>query len=160
MSNMNTLVKNKGSQARQFLFLTLAPISDNNYSLECKITDHPELSTSCCSLKETLGLLLYHYCWLDATEIVLENEVQLVKAAFSRIKIFGGTARTVLEVPFVLEANFNYFREKDPSFVSFAKRAMLHSSQCLGTREHVGSHDAALFSSRHSESNCCPRGLC
>ncbi|KAF9317536.1 hypothetical protein BG006_003362, partial [Podila minutissima] len=95
--------------------------------LESKIADHPELFTSCSSLRETLGLFLYRYCLLDATEIVLENEVQLVEAAFGRIKIFGGTARTVLDEPFVLKATFNYFREKDPSLVSAAERAMLHS---------------------------------
>ncbi|KAG0014290.1 hypothetical protein BGZ81_000539 [Podila clonocystis] len=83
--------------------------------LESKIADHPELFTSCSSLRETLGLFLYRYCLLDATEIVLENE------------IFGGTARTVLDEPFVLKATFNYFREKDPSLVSAAERAMLHS---------------------------------
>ncbi|KAG0338494.1 hypothetical protein BG005_003700, partial [Podila minutissima] len=68
--------------------------------LESKIADHPELFTSCSSLRETLGLFLYRYCLLDATEIVLENEIQLVEAAFGRIKIFGGTARTVLDEPF------------------------------------------------------------
>ncbi|KAG0287865.1 hypothetical protein BGZ98_004454, partial [Dissophora globulifera] len=69
------------------------------------------------------------YClyYEDAKEITLENEVQLVEAAFGRIKIFGGTARTVLDEPFVLKATFNYFREKDPSLVSAAERAMLHS---------------------------------
>ncbi|KAI9241257.1 MAG: hypothetical protein BYD32DRAFT_458061 [Podila humilis] len=66
------------------------------------------------------------YCLLDATEIVLENEVQLVEAAFGRIKIFGGTAKIVLDEPFVLKATFNYFRET-PSLVSAAERAMLHS---------------------------------
>ncbi|KAF9201678.1 hypothetical protein BGZ59_002566 [Podila verticillata] len=95
--------------------------------LEAKIANHPELFTSSSSLRETLGLFLYRYCLLDATEIVLENEVQLVEAAFGRIKIFGGTARTVLDEPFVLKATFNYFREKDPSLVSAAERAMLHS---------------------------------
>ncbi|KFH61880.1 hypothetical protein MVEG_12308 [Podila verticillata NRRL 6337] len=95
--------------------------------LESKIADHPELFTSCSSLRETLGLFLYRYCLLDATEIVVENEVQLVEAAFGRIKIFGGTVRTVLDEPFVLKATFNYFREKDPSLVSAAERAMLHS---------------------------------
>ncbi|KAI8355366.1 hypothetical protein B0O80DRAFT_449081 [Mortierella sp. GBAus27b] len=96
--------------------------------LESKIADHPELFTSCSSLRETLGLFLYRYCLLDATEIVLEDEVQLVEAAFGRIKIFGGTARTVLDEPFVLKATFNYFQEKDPSLVSAAERAMLHSN--------------------------------
>ncbi|KAG0279026.1 H(+)-transporting V1 sector ATPase subunit A [Linnemannia gamsii] len=61
----------------------------------------------------------------------LENKIaqnsKLVEAAFGRIKIFGGTARTVLDEPFVLKATFNYFREKDPSLMSAAERAMLHS---------------------------------
>ncbi|KAG0061775.1 hypothetical protein BGZ92_006353, partial [Podila epicladia] len=52
----------------------------------------------------------------------------LVEAAFGRIKIFGGTARTVLDEPFVLKATFNYFQEKDPSLISAAERAMLHSN--------------------------------
>ncbi|KAG0083635.1 hypothetical protein BGZ93_001680, partial [Podila epicladia] len=95
--------------------------------LENKIAQNPKDFTSCSSLRETLGLFLFRYCLLDATEIVLENEVQLVEAAFGRIKIFGGTARTVLDEPFVLKATFNYFREKDPSLVSAAERAMLHS---------------------------------
>ncbi|KAG0341813.1 hypothetical protein BG005_002862, partial [Podila minutissima] len=59
------------------------------WDLESKIADHPELFTSCSSLRKTLGLFLYRYCLLDATEIVLENEVQLVEVAFGRIKIFG-----------------------------------------------------------------------
>jgi hypothetical protein len=95
--------------------------------LESKIAGHPELFTSCSSVRDTLGLFLYHYCLLDATEIILENEVQLVKVAFGRIRIFGGTARTVLDEPFVLKATFNYFQEKALSLVSAAKRAMLHS---------------------------------
>ncbi|KAG0280984.1 hypothetical protein BGZ96_001335 [Linnemannia gamsii] len=95
--------------------------------LENKISQNSKDFTSCSSLRETLGLFLFRYCLLDATEIVLENEVQLVEAAFGRIKIFGGTARTVLDEPFVLKATFNYFREKDPSLVSAAERAMLHS---------------------------------
>ncbi|KAF8920971.1 hypothetical protein BGZ58_004170, partial [Dissophora ornata] len=77
---------------------------------------------------ETLGLFLYRYCLLDATEIVMENGEQLVKAAVGRIKIFSGTARTVLDEPFVLTAAFNYFREKDPPLVSAAELAMLHSN--------------------------------
>ncbi|KAF9536251.1 hypothetical protein EC957_011851 [Mortierella hygrophila] len=93
--------------------------------------------------QETLGLFLYRYCLLDATEIVLENEVQLVEAAFGRIKIFGGTARTVLDEPFVLKATLNYFREKDPSLVSAAERAMLHSDNASvygGMRETMMPH--------------------
>ncbi|KAI8605436.1 hypothetical protein EDD21DRAFT_363565 [Dissophora ornata] len=58
----------------------------------------------------------------------MENGEQLVKAAVGRIKIFSGTARTVLDEPFVLTAAFNYFREKDPPLVSAAELAMLHSN--------------------------------
>lgn len=50
-----------------------------------------------------------------------------MEAAFGRIKVFGGTARAVLDEPFVLKATFNYFWEKDPFLVSAAERAMLHS---------------------------------
>ncbi|KAG0247773.1 hypothetical protein BG011_000951, partial [Mortierella polycephala] len=95
--------------------------------LETKIDKHPKKFASFSSIKETLGLFLYRHCLLDATEIVLENEARLVEVAFGRIKIFGGTARTVLDEPFALKATFNYFREKDPSLVSAAERAMLHS---------------------------------
>ncbi|KAG0325768.1 hypothetical protein BG004_003121 [Podila humilis] len=95
--------------------------------LEAKIANHPELFTSCSSLRETLGLFLFRYCLLDATEIALESEVQLVEAVFGRIKIFGCKARTVLDEPFVLKATLNYSREKDPGLVSAAERAMLHS---------------------------------
>ncbi|KAF9327228.1 hypothetical protein BG006_009421 [Podila minutissima] len=64
---------------------------------------------------------------VDEAQILSDKGIQLVEAAFGRIKIFGGTARTVLDEPFVLKATFNYFREKDPSFVSAAEQAMLHS---------------------------------
>lgn len=59
------------------------------------------------------------------------------------VRIFGGTARAVLDEPFVPKATFNYSRKKDPSLVSATERAMLHSDnaalgQCLSTRQHVG----------------------
>lgn len=91
------------------------------------MANHPEHFTSVSSIREILGLYLFRYSLLDATEIVLENEAQLVEAAFGRIKIFGGAARTVLDEPFVLKATNNYFREKDPSLISASERAMLHS---------------------------------
>ncbi|KAF9119193.1 hypothetical protein BGX30_004020 [Mortierella sp. GBA39] len=99
--------------------------------LESKITQNPDDFTSRTSLRETLALFLFRYCMLNVTEIVLEDEVQLVEAAFGRMKIFEGAARTVLDEPFVLKATFNYFREKDPSLVSAAERAMLHSDNAL-----------------------------
>ncbi|OAQ25200.1 hypothetical protein K457DRAFT_783563 [Linnemannia elongata AG-77] len=43
-----------------------------------------------------------------------------------RIKLFGGTARTVLDEPLALKANINYLQERDPSLVSATERAMLH----------------------------------
>ncbi|KAF8927104.1 hypothetical protein BGZ47_002336 [Haplosporangium gracile] len=95
--------------------------------LETKIANHPELFTSCSSIRETLGLFLFRHRLLDASSIELENEVQLVEAAFGRIKIFGGAARTVLDEPLALKATNNYFQEKDPSLISAAERAMLYS---------------------------------
>ncbi|KAI8356979.1 hypothetical protein B0O80DRAFT_446273 [Mortierella sp. GBAus27b] len=96
--------------------------------LENKIANHPELFSSCSSIKESIGLFLYRHRLLDAPSTVLENDVQLVEAAFGRIKLFGGTARTVLDEPLALKATENYFHEKDPSFVSAAERAMMHST--------------------------------
>ncbi|KAF9086005.1 hypothetical protein BGX29_001653 [Mortierella sp. GBA35] len=95
--------------------------------LKTKIANHPELFTSCSSVRETLGLFLYRHHLLDAPSTVLENDVQLVEAAFGRIKLFGGTARTVLDEPLALKATIDYFHEKDPSLVAAAERAMLHS---------------------------------
>lgn len=106
-------------------------LSDINYILERKIAHYPELFTSCSSLRTTLGLFPYRYWLLDAAEILLENEVQLVEAAFGRIKSFSGTARIVLDEPFVLKVTLNYFRENYPSSVSAAERAMLHSDNAL-----------------------------
>ncbi|KAG0272672.1 hypothetical protein BGZ95_011551 [Linnemannia exigua] len=95
--------------------------------LESKIADHPEFFTSCSSIRETLGLFLFRHHLLDAPSTVLENDFQLVEAAFGRIKLFGGAARTVLDEPLALKATINYFQEKDPSLVAAAERAMLHS---------------------------------
>lgn len=97
------------------------------YSLETKIANHPELFTSCSSVRETLGLFLHRHHLLDAPSTVLENDVQLVEAAFGRIKFFGGAARTVLDEPLALKATIDYFHEKDPSLVAATERAMLHS---------------------------------
>ncbi|KAK3846791.1 MAG: hypothetical protein J3R72DRAFT_486602 [Linnemannia gamsii] len=65
--------------------------------------------------------------WTDVPSIVLENDAQLVEAAFGRFKLFGGAARIVLDEPLALKAIENYFHEKGPSFVSAAEGAMLHS---------------------------------
>ncbi|KAF9087943.1 hypothetical protein BGX27_002834, partial [Mortierella sp. AM989] len=96
--------------------------------LEDKIAKNPELYTSCSTLKESLGLFLYRQRLLDAPSTMLENDVQLVEAAFGRIKLFGGAARTVLDEPLALKATENYFHVKDPSFISAAERAMMHST--------------------------------
>ncbi|KAG9062287.1 hypothetical protein KI688_006619 [Linnemannia hyalina] len=51
--------------------------------------------------------------------------------------------QTVLDEPFVLKATLNYFREKDPSLVSAAERAMLHSDNASvygGMRETMMPH--------------------
>jgi hypothetical protein len=90
-------------------------------SLETKIAANPKLFTSCSSIKESLRLFLFHHHLLDAPSTVLENDVHLVEAAFGRIKLFGGTARTVLDEPLALKATINYFQEKDPSLVSTAE---------------------------------------
>ncbi|KAG9062249.1 hypothetical protein KI688_006581 [Linnemannia hyalina] len=95
--------------------------------LETKIANHPEFFTSYSSVRETLGLFLYRHHLLDAPSTMLENDVQLVEAAFGRIKLFGGAARTALDEPLALKATIDYFHEKDPSLVAAAERAMLHS---------------------------------
>ncbi|KAF9991648.1 hypothetical protein BGZ80_008983, partial [Entomortierella chlamydospora] len=70
--------------------------------LESKIAKHPEQFASLSSTKETLGLFIYRWFILGETAIVLEDEAQLVEAAFGRIKMLEGNARTVLDEPFVL----------------------------------------------------------
>ncbi|KAF9342989.1 hypothetical protein BGX26_006469, partial [Mortierella sp. AD094] len=96
--------------------------------VESKIAKHPQQFASLSSIKETLGLFIYRWFILGETAIVLEDEAQLVEAAFGRIKMLGGNARTVLDEPFVLLAAKNYFNQKDPLFIAAAKRAMLSSS--------------------------------
>ncbi|KAF9145341.1 hypothetical protein BGX30_009351 [Mortierella sp. GBA39] len=95
--------------------------------VETKIANHPELFTSCSSARETPELFLYRHRLLDAPSKVLENDVRLVEAAFGRIKLVGGAARTVLYEPLALKATIDYFYEKDPSLVAAVERAMLHS---------------------------------
>ncbi|KAI7821192.1 hypothetical protein BC939DRAFT_494164 [Gamsiella multidivaricata] len=102
-------------------------ITESSMILESKIADHPELFTSCSSIRETLGLFLFCHHLLDAPSAVLENDAQLVEAAFGRIKLFGSAARTVLDEPLALKATINYLQEKDPSLVAAAERSMLHS---------------------------------
>lgn len=96
--------------------------------MESKINSHPEYFKDVSSIKETLGLFLFRYNLLYATEIVLENEAHLVEAAFGRIKLFQGAARTVIDERFVLDAVKAYFKERDPLLLAAAERAMLHST--------------------------------
>ncbi|KAF9198247.1 hypothetical protein BGZ49_001001 [Haplosporangium sp. Z 27] len=63
-------------------------------------------------IRDTLGLFLFRYNLLDVTEIVLENEAYLVEAVFGRIKLFGGTARTVIDEPFVLKQSRLFSRKE------------------------------------------------
>lgn len=103
---------------------TMVTLSNNR--LEHKITDHPELFKSFSSIRDTLGLFLFHHSLLDATEIMLENEMHLIEAAFGQIKLFRGAARTILDEPFVLRATKAYFQERDPLLLAAAEWAMLH----------------------------------
>ncbi|KAI8594408.1 hypothetical protein EDD21DRAFT_90115 [Dissophora ornata] len=90
--------------------------------------EHPDLFKNLSSIRNTLALFLFRYNLLDATEIVLENEAHLIEAAFGRIKLFGGVARTVLDEPFVLKAVKAFFHESDPLLLAASERAMLHST--------------------------------
>ncbi|KAF9403901.1 hypothetical protein BGZ94_004467, partial [Podila epigama] len=96
--------------------------------LESKMIEHPDLFKSLSSIRNTLALFLFRHNLLDATEIVLENEAHLIEAAFGRIKLFRGVARTVLDEPFVLKAVKAFFRECDPLLLADAERAVLHST--------------------------------
>ncbi|KAG0253542.1 hypothetical protein BGZ95_006285, partial [Linnemannia exigua] len=90
--------------------------------LETKIADNPKLFTSWPLIEESLEFFLFRHHLLDAPSI-----------AFGHIKLFGGTSRTVLDKPLTLKATINYFQEKDPSLVSTAERAMLHSDNASRT---------------------------
>lgn len=127
------------------------------YSLEHKIADHPELFKSFSSIRDTLGLFLFHHNLLDVTEIVLENEAHLIEAAFSQIKVFRGTARTVLDEPFVLKVTKAYFQERDPLLLAAAERAMLHSNNAMvhGNMQET----CCQFSMRCSRIALFPHGL-
>ncbi|KAK3838833.1 MAG: hypothetical protein J3R72DRAFT_512002 [Linnemannia gamsii] len=97
--------------------------------LEAKFLKHQgEHFKNMSSIRDTLGLFLFRYNLLDATEIVLENEAYLVEAAFGRIKLFGGAARTVIDEPFVLEAVKAFIQGSDPLLLAASERAMLNST--------------------------------
>ncbi|KAF9345383.1 hypothetical protein BGX26_003216 [Mortierella sp. AD094] len=96
--------------------------------VENKIAKYPNQFVSASSIKETLGLFLYRWYILGETAIVLEDDAQLVEAAFGRIKMLGGDARVVLDEPMCLKATQNYFKQKDPLFIAAAERAMLTST--------------------------------
>ncbi|KAF9176745.1 hypothetical protein BGZ49_005996, partial [Haplosporangium sp. Z 27] len=70
--------------------------------VQSKISSHPEQFKSYSSLEETLGLFLYRWYILGETRFILEDEAQLVEAAFGRIRILGNKAQTTLDEPFVL----------------------------------------------------------
>lgn len=116
------------TKRRKFLTKPARFLFDTHFRLENKIAEHPEHFKSFSSIRDTLGLFLFRHNLLDATEIVLENEAHLIEAAFGRIKLFGGTARTVLDEPFVLKAVKAFFQERDPLLLAAAERAMLHST--------------------------------
>jgi hypothetical protein len=56
--------------------------------------------------------------------MVLESEAHLIEAAFGRIKLLGGAARTINDEPFVLKAIKASFQERDPLLLAAAKRVM------------------------------------
>lgn len=132
----------------------------HHVGLEDKIGKNPREFKSFSSLKETLEVLLFRYRMLDAKDTVLENEVQLVEAALGRIKIFGGTTRTVIDKLFVQKAVLNFFEEKDPFLAAAAKRAIFVLGQSLSSWVYVGSKCFRLFSLRRSRFDHCPRGHC
>ncbi|KAG0265886.1 hypothetical protein BGZ95_003186 [Linnemannia exigua] len=110
--------------------------------LERKIADRPELFKSFSSIRDTLGLFLFRHNLLDATEIVLENEAHLIEAAFGRIKLFGGTARTVLDEPFVLKATKAYFQERDPLLLAAAELGYSEQESKLAiSHRSISTHD-------------------
>ncbi|KAG0368308.1 hypothetical protein BGZ54_002222 [Gamsiella multidivaricata] len=93
-----------------------------------KTAKHLSQFPSFSSIEETLRLFLLRWYILGETVLMLDDQVQLVKAAFGRIKLLGGIARTVLDEPFALKAAENYIRAKGPLFVDAAERAMLRST--------------------------------
>ncbi|KAI8606414.1 hypothetical protein EDD21DRAFT_349130 [Dissophora ornata] len=64
----------------------------------------PSFSPHAPPSKKRLDSSFFRNRLLNASETVLENDVQLVEAAFGRIKVFGGAARTVVDEPFALKA--------------------------------------------------------
>ncbi|KAF9374896.1 hypothetical protein BGX21_003999, partial [Mortierella sp. AD011] len=91
--------------------------------VEAKIAQHSEQFVAVASIKETLELFIFRWFMLGETVMVLEDEARLVEAAFGRIKMLGGNARTVLDEPLALKAAINYFNHKDPLLIKAAQRA-------------------------------------
>ncbi|KAK3821624.1 MAG: hypothetical protein J3Q66DRAFT_154282 [Benniella sp.] len=90
--------------------------------LENKYRDNLSILKELQTVEEVLGLLLFQRHMFGADRLVFEEAVpELVERAFGRIKIIDGTARTVLDEPFVLKAAENYFRMRDPDFVKTMK---------------------------------------
>ncbi|KAF9176639.1 hypothetical protein BGZ51_000167, partial [Haplosporangium sp. Z 767] len=70
------------------------------------------------TVEEVLGLLLFQRYMFGSDTLVLQHAVpELVERAFGRIKIIDGSARTVLDEPFVLKATENYLRMRDSGFM-------------------------------------------
>ncbi|KAK3812091.1 MAG: hypothetical protein J3Q66DRAFT_390536 [Benniella sp.] len=90
--------------------------------LENKYRDNLSILKELQTVEEVLGLLLFQRHMFGADRLVFEEAVpELVERAFGRIKIIDGTARTVLDEPFVLKAAENFFRIRDPDFVKTMK---------------------------------------
>ncbi|KAK3815348.1 MAG: hypothetical protein J3Q66DRAFT_344412, partial [Benniella sp.] len=90
--------------------------------LENKYRDNLSILKELQTVEEVLGLLLFQRHMFGADRLVFEEAVpELVERAFGRIKIIDGTARTVLDEPFVLKAAENFFRKRDPEFVKTMK---------------------------------------
>ncbi|KAF9079894.1 hypothetical protein BGX27_005873, partial [Mortierella sp. AM989] len=109
--------------------------------VQSKIAKHPEQFKSCSNIEETLELFLFYWYLLGETEFILEDDAQLVEAAFGRIRILGNKAITTLDEPYDIlhssslisynngfSAAKNYFLEKDSIFIKAAERAMLTST--------------------------------
>ncbi|KAK3837903.1 MAG: hypothetical protein JOS17DRAFT_813667 [Linnemannia elongata] len=86
--------------------------------LENKYRDNLSIFKELRTVEEVLGLLLFQRHMFGADRLVFEEAVpELVERAFGRIKIIDGTAKTVLDEPFVLKAAENFFRMRNSGFM-------------------------------------------
>jgi hypothetical protein len=99
------------------------------------------------SVEEALSLFLFRWCLLGERVLILEDDAQLVEAAFGRVRFINGDAKTALDEPFVLEATKNYFKMRDPLFMSAAERAMLQTNNA--TAHGTIWESCRLFSLKH-----------